>query len=88
MPTKKFKKLSNDGMSKLVFSNKRIMSIFLKRVLNKPLDQDIKIINKRGQEWLSKHEDEYQYDPSGLAEKLFRPCFSRNYPMGGHNYLF
>lgn len=49
---------------------------------------DIKIINKRGQEWLSKHEDEYQYDPSGLAEKLFRPCFSRNYPMGGHNYLF
>lgn len=49
---------------------------------------DIKIINKRGQEWLAKHEDEYQYDPSGFAKQLFQPCFSRSFPMGRKNYLF
>ena len=46
MSTKNFKKLSNDGMAKLVFSHKNISIIFLERILGRKLDKSFSIVNK------------------------------------------
>ena len=41
---KEFKKLSNDGMMKLVLSHKEILKIFLQKTLNKKINK-LEIIN-------------------------------------------
>ena len=47
---------------------------------------DIRILNKRGIAWLEKNESEVT--DRELVETLFKPCFSRNFPMGKNNNLF
>lgn len=47
---------------------------------------DIRILNKRGIAWLEKNEGEVSTQE--LVETLFKPAYSRNFPMGKKNYLF
>ena len=47
---------------------------------------ELRPINKRGQAWLEKHEDELCR--SEICETLTKPCFSRSFPMGKNNNLF
>lgn len=47
---------------------------------------DIRILNKRGQEWFAKHEG--KVSRRDVCETLAKPCFSRSFPMGRKNDLF
>ncbi len=65
---KYFKKLSNDSMFKLVFSNKKYMSLLLEKILGRKID-DYSIINKI---------DNKEIDENNIIELLKQELVTRN----------